>query len=432
MLCVAFLSLPALASTPPPVGIELMRSIGIVENISARAAIDANSAVLDAAARLRLSIQALQHSGQDILDKRPDDLTAAQRKTLEGIQSGVAALQAAAAEPADQARELLDEAAQRASDLAPAPGQPVVVRSSPSILVPPVGNESVIALTGRRLLKADPRLFFGDVEARRTELTEEEAVFVLPAGVLRGSDRTPLPYSGSVLVSDRDCSWLIRCRAVSYAYTVGVVVLPIRLATVRIGFNQKKTEKIYDPVSEAGGGSASTQEVLYRRRFEYSTDDLTVMSCIRESQAPHTEGHSIDTGTLSANVTERSGETRWSIVDASASGFSIELCAQPQIDRMGKTTGSVAVEAAWKEFRMGEVISQREWLEPDALNWGAQIKESLPVDTDEIEVELDYFDGSHASFSQTSSDRYVELKWDAQTRQLILTPRLRSSLADFR
>ncbi len=434
-LVVAALSSPALVCgrdlPPTTIGVSLMQATSSIDNISARAAMDANDAVLDAAATLRLSIEALRQSGEGVLDKRPNDLSAAQSKALAGIQSGVAALRVAADEPADQARERIDEIRRITSGLSPLPEQPTLLRASPSVLVPSAASESVLALTGRRLSKADPRLLFGEVEVKRTRLTDEEALFALPADLLRGSDRTPLAYSGRLLLSVRNCRWLIRCKRALQTYTVGVVMLPTRLATVRVGFDRQKTQRIYvqTPAAE-GAQAAASNDLLYRRRFEYSTDDLTVMSCTREAQAPHAAGYFIDTDTLSASVTTRSGETKWGIVDASTNGFSIDLCAQPQIDKMGKSLGSVAVEATWKEFRVGDVVSAREWLEPEGLSWGAEIKQALPVDTHTIEVELEYFDGSHASFTQTSQDRYVEMKWNAQTRQLVLTPHLRSSLAD--
>lgn len=430
----ALLSLPACmhgrGSQPPAIGVELTQALSSVDNVSAHAALNANDAVLDVAARLRLSIQALQYSGENVLDQHPKDLNAAQGKALTAIQSGVATLQAAAGEPAEQARERIEEIRQLTAGLSPAPGQPVVEHSSPSILVPSAVDEAVITLSGRALAKANPRLFFGNVEAARTSLTDQQALFAAPAGVLRPNDRTPLSYSGRVMLADRRCGWF-HCKTATRAYTVSVVLLPTHLATIRIGFDRKKTQKIYEQVPGAEGApaSASTDRV-YRRRFEYSTDDLTVMTCTTESQAPHAPGYSIDTDTLSANETDHSGEVKWRIVDPSASGFSIELCAQPQIDKMGKTTGAVAVETTWKEFRVGDVVTPREWLNPEGLSWGADIKETLPADTNSIEVDLEYFDGSRASFTETSNDRYVNMTWNAQTRQLVLTPRLRSSIAE--
>jgi hypothetical protein len=433
-LVAALLSSPAsvYGRGPPPqtVGVDLTQAISSVENVSAHAATNANDAVLDAAARLRLSIEALQYSGEDIPDRRPKDLNAAQGKALAAIQSGVATLQAAADQPAEQARERIEEIRQLTAGLSPAPGQPAIERSSPSILVPSSISGAVFTLTGRGLAKADPRLFFGEVEAARTSLTDQQALFASPEGVLRPNDRVPLSYSGRVLLSDRRCGWF-HCKTATRAYTVSVVVLPTHLATVRIGFDRKKTQKIYEqtPAAQGAPASAST-DLVYRRRFEYSTEDLTVMSCTTESQAPHAAGYSIDTDTLSATEADHSGEVKWRIVDPSATGFSIELCAQPQIDKMGKTTGAVAVETTWKEFRMGEVVTPREWLDAAGLSWGADIKETLPADTNSLEVDLEYFDGSRASFTETSNDRYVNMTWNPQTRQLVLTPRLRSSIAE--
>jgi hypothetical protein len=425
-------SAPVLSRTEAPraVGIELAQALSSLDVVSARAATHANDAVLDAASRLRLSIQALQYSGDDVLDRRPQDLNAAQRKTFDGIQQGVASLQSVADQPPEQARERINEIRQLATGLSPAPDQPALVRTSPSILVPSSGGDIDLVLTGRSLSKGDPRLFFGDVEAVRTRLTDQQAQFAVPAGTLRSNDRMPIGYSGRALLSVRRCHFL-RCKRSLRPFTVDVVMLPTHLATVRIGFDRKKTQKIYEqvPVPEGAPASASTDQV-YHRRFEYSTEDLTVMSCTRESQAPHAAGYLIDTESLMATEAEHSGEAKWRIVDPATSGFSVELCAQPQIDKMGKTTGSVAVDTSWKEYRMGEVVTPREWLEPEGLSWGAQIKEALPVDTNSIEVDLEYFDGSRASFTETSSDRYVNMTWNPHTRELVLTPRLRSSVAE--
>lgn len=434
VLFVALLSSSACVSSrgpqPQTVGVDLTRAISTLDNVSAHAAVNANDAVLDAAARLRLAIEALQYSGEDILDRQAKDLDAAQRKALAGIQSAVATLQAAAQQPAEQARERIDEIRQLTATLAPAPGQPAIERSSPSVLVPSAVEATVLTLTGRRLAKANPRLFFGDVEAARTALTDQQALFTLPAEVLRANDRVPLSYSGRVMLSDQACGWF-HCKETLRAYRVGLVLLPTHLASVRIGFDRKKTQKIYEQAPSAAGAPASAStDMVYRRRFEYSTEDLTVMSCSTESQAPHAPGFSIDTDTLAATEADHSGEAKWRIVDPSASGFSVELCAQPQIDKMGKTTGAIAVDTTWKEFRIGEVVTPRESLEPEVLSWGADIKETLPADTNSLEVELDYFDGSRASFTETSNDRYVNMTWNPQTRQLVLTPRLRSSTAE--
>ncbi len=434
VLLVALSASPALVQSrgvqPPTVGAELTQALSSLDILSARAALDANDAVLDAATRLRLAIDNLRYSGDDVADQRAKDLNADQRKTLEGIQSGMTTLQSAAAEPAEQAREQITDIRELTSGLSPAPDEPALLRTAPAILVPPAVDGSVFSLTGRRLAKADPRLFFGNAEATRTRLTDQQAQFALPAEALRGNDRTPLSYSGRVLLSVRKCHFL-RCRQVLRAYTVAVVMLPAHLATVRVGFDRKKTQKIYEqaPVAAGAPASAST-DMIYRRRFEYSTEDLTVMSCIRESQAPHADGFSIDTGTLMANVADHSGEVKWQVVDPSATGFTVELCAQPQIDKMGKTTGSIAVETTWKEFRIGDVITPREWLEPETLSWGAELKQTLPADTNAIEVDLEYFDGGRASFTETSNDRFVNLTWNPQSRELVLTPRLRSSIAD--
>ena len=78
---------------------------------------------------------------------------------------------------------------------------------------------------------------------------------------------------------------------------------------------------------------------------------------------------------------------------------------------------------------MGDVISARESASRK-LDWGTQIKESLPAEAHALAIELEYFDGSRATFTQTANDRYVEMNWNADTHQLVLTPRLRASAPD--
>ena len=235
VLLVALLASPALVQgrgeQPATVGADLTQALSSLDILGARAALNANDAVLDAAARLRLAIDNLRYSGDDVADQRAKDLSADQRKALAGIQSGMAILRAAADEPAEQAREQINDIRQLTSGLSPAPDEPAVVRTSPSILVPSGADEGVFSLSGRRLSKADPRLFFGDMEATRTDLTDQQALFALPAQALRGNDRTPLSYSGRVLLAVRKCH-LLRCRQSSRAYTVSVVMLPTHLATV--------------------------------------------------------------------------------------------------------------------------------------------------------------------------------------------------------
>src|SRR5512146_2131623 len=134
-LFVAVLSAPACVYSrgpqPPTVGVDLTQAISSVDNVSAHAALNANDAVLDAAARLRFSIEALQYSGEDIPDQHPQDLNAAQGNALAAIQSGVATLRAAADQPAEQARERIEEIRQLTAGLSPAPAQPAIEHSSP-------------------------------------------------------------------------------------------------------------------------------------------------------------------------------------------------------------------------------------------------------------------------------------------------------------
>ena len=433
LFLIAHLSSPTLAYTralpEATIGASVLQARSSIDSVSGRATAAANDALLRAAGAMRFLVDVLRNSQENILDKRPNDLNAAQKRLFQDIQSGVAALQAAADEPEEQARESIAEI-RRLTDSVRAIDGPVAVRSSPVILAPTGISEIPVTLMGQRLSRANPRLWFGDVEATRTDLTEQTAAFTVPSAVFRSNDRTPVSYSGRLLLAVQACRWKIHCKLSSRTYAVNVVVLPTRLATVQISFDRRTSQRIYDQESPSDRGpAAAVSDKVYSSRIEYSNDDLTLMGCTRRSEAPHAAGYFIDTNTVSVKVTDQQAESTWRMLDAAASGFSIELCAQPQISKIGKTPGSISVETTWKEYRMGDVISARESASRK-LDWGTQIKESLPAEAHALAIELEYFDGSRATFTRTANDRYVEMNWNADTHQLVLTPRLRASAPD--
>lgn len=419
------------AAAATTIGIGIAQATSTVDNISAHAAGEANYVMLGAAARLRMLIETLRNSAQNILDKQLKDLNASQLRMLEDIQLGVADLQKAADQPVEQGRRLMQEIRRLTNDLGLDTDEPVLLDSSPSVLVPGGPDEINFTLHGLKLADANPRLFFGHVEAARIDLKEQQAIFTVPPSIFRSLDEKLITYSGQLLLTAHDCRWKIQCKPALREYTVGVVVLPTRLAMVKIAFDRKSSQRSYDHDPEADRvGDSTGNDKLYGRIFEYSTDDLTVMTCTHESQSPHAPGYFIDTETLTAHIRHCSATNRASLLDVSASGFAVELCAQPQISKLAKLTGSVTVQANWKEYRMADVISPRESLAPLALQWGARIEEVLPPDSHAIDVELDYFDGSHTTLTETSRDRYVDLKWNAALRQIVVTPRLSASVAD--
>src|SRR5262249_44358014 len=156
------------------------------------------------------------------------------------------ALERAAEAPDNQAQERLKELRQITTNLSPPSEQPAVVATSPAVLAPSDLNGGTVVLSGQRFAKTDPRLFFGATQATRTELPDAEARFALPAQALRSSDRNPVVYPGRALLSARDCRWWGHCKPALQAYSVSVVMLPTHLATVRIGFDRKKNQRIYE------------------------------------------------------------------------------------------------------------------------------------------------------------------------------------------
>jgi hypothetical protein len=408
---------------PASVGTGIVQALSSVDDVLAQAGREANYAVFAAAAELRLLIQRFQLDVRGALGAPPSGLSAPERQRFERIQQAVGDLQKAASLRHGEAREALTSVRQLARDAAPAGGEAQLLAVTPSVLAPSSADAAHLTLRGVSLDRSGPRLFLGNTEAGVRTVTSQQAVFSIPVQALGFSDAIPIVRAGRVLLDARTCTWLVFCGRVPREYPVALLLLPRRLASVQITFNRTVKQRVYEKFDARGAADAAAADKIYSRTFDYTTDDLTLLSCNTVTQAPHASGYLIDTDSLSLTVKSSAGETRARIAAASPAGFTVELCAQARISRLMKTSGAISVQATWKEYQMADVVQHAESLAAQPLTWGSSIETSLPPDTSAIAVQVDYFDGSHGTYTGDASDELIELTWDRARQQLRLAAR---------
>jgi hypothetical protein len=401
-----------------------------VDDVLARAGRQANYLVFAHAVDLRILIQSFRQAVGDGLDGPLRSLSPAQRQLYIDIEKATAKVEEATSQPTAQVRETLKGLAALAADARAALGDdPVLLGVGPAVLSPPSGDEVHFTAHGIDLTRSAPRLFVGATEAASVSVGPEQAVFAIPAKDLTFQDNVPSVRAARLMLTARECSVKVFCHSAVREYAVGLLLLPARLATVQVSYNRKVTQRVYDgSAPPAGLADTPATDKVYSRTFEYSSDDLTLMRCATQTQAPHASGYSIDTGSLYLTVKSSTGETRSRLAAVSTTSFGVELCAQAQIDRLIKTSGAISVQAAWKEYRVADVVLPAEELPVQVLSWSTPITLSLPADAIAISVQMDYFDGSRVTYTGNAQDNYLELRWDAAHGQLRLAGRDTASI----
>lgn len=403
-----------------PVRVGIVKAASSVDDVLARAAREAHYLVFAAAADLAILIRSFRQEVRGRLDAPPSRLPPPERQRLEEILEAVADLQQAAGEPRGQAHETLANVKRLMAMATPAVGEAQVTGAGPPVLSPPPTDEVRFTVRGLGLRKSAPRLFLGSTEATRVMLGARQAVFSIPAQALGFHDTAPGVRSGRILLTARQCTLWVFCKGVPQEYPVSLLLLPRRLATVEITYHRTLNQRVYDKTPAANGPPT---DKLYSRDFDYSNNDLTLLACTTDAQAPHAAGYLIDPASLSLTVKSSAGQTRSRITAATPKGFTVELCAQAQISHLIKTSGAISVQATWKEYQMADVVQPAESLPAQPLTWGSPIQASLPPGTSAIAVHVDYFDGAHATYTGDATDDLVQLTWDRAHQRLHLAAR---------
>ncbi|MCJ8503151.1 hypothetical protein [Desulfatitalea alkaliphila] len=421
---------------------------GVVDDVMEKAANEGNYVVFNAASQLRLLIESFRFSTRDIIKSGFDRLDTSQQATFANIQRAIVTLQGAIDQPIENARQSLEEVHQIVNDGLPWMRESAVLRSSPSVVAPSALAEIPFTVRGISLDSANPRLWFGSIEAKRIGLERQQAIFTVPAKVFEREADSPKYVSGLLELSLKKCSWFVFCDTEVVHSELAVLVLPERLASVEISRNTRNEQRIY-------------HERVFSRVFGHDTGDLTRKRCKKKSQGPHDPSYFIDIETLrpapyktSCPYPEKgffgslhktfcpdgqftraavrgNGRHSWDIVSKNTAGFTVELCAQSVISkRLSKEHGKISVNLTWKEFKKGDVVGQFEPVQvSEVLNWGSPIQVVLPEDTHAITIKLRYFDGSDAVFDGNFADKYVNASYNFATKQLIVRPKAPSSIA---
>ena len=392
------------------VGAGLAQASGAIDDITKRAGNEANYVVFSGAAEVKLLIESLRISARDVLDDGFGKLNNSQQQLFDNIQKSVQSLSKAVGEPVEQGRQAVEEIHQMADQILWI-RESVLLRSSPAVLAPTTLAEVPFTIRGLSLDKGNPRLRFGNVEAKRIELKQQQAIFTVPAATFKFQPEMPGTYSGTVELTVNECSWLVFCKDVPHTYQLAVMTLPVRVAKVAVTYNLKQNQRVYrpDPITKS---------------FGYSTGDLTHMKYVKETQGPHAPGYFIDVESMSHSQTHGKARNRYEMLGLSPAGFTMELCAQSQMHTpFKKRSGEITAVASWREYRMEDVVSEYQGLPPKSVDWSAGLQETLAPATNAISIALDYFDGSRANFIGNGADKYVDVRWNSGTQQLLITPK---------
>lgn len=415
--------LPA-QDSPSTVRVALVEAETRIEDILVRSGRQASYLVFAAACDLRIFIQSFRLAAGKALEGPPHALPPPQQQLLADIQQGVTRLEQAADQSTAEAHTTLKPLRSLSDEALTAARAGQVLAAGPAVLSPPSGEEVHFTVRGQDLEHQLPRLFVGGTEVRRLTVASKEAVFAIPANSLHFQEALPMVRAGRLVLGSQECTLWLFCKDGVREYPIRLLLLPQRLASVRVSYNRKVRQRVYEE-AEAPHGAASTARTdkVHGRSFEFSSDDLTLMRCTAQTQAPHAEGYMIDTTSVYLTVRSSTDEARARLTGVSSNGFGVELCAQAQIHRLIKTNGEISVNVAWKEYRMADVVLPAEQLPVQELRWNTPIQASLPPDTSAIAVQVDYFDGSHVTYTGDTQDDYLELRWDSSRSQLQLTAR---------
>jgi hypothetical protein len=418
------------AATPErSVRVGLIEAESRVDDVLVRSGRDASYRVFAQATNLRTFIESFRLAAGDSLDGPARGLTLPQQQLLTYLHQAAGLLTEAAGETVAQASETLRDLPRVSEESLVAAGAGQVLTVGPAVLSPPTAAEVHFTVRGTQLQRFAPRLFIGGTEASRVALDDRQAVFAIPSGILVWEDTRPAMRAARLVLGERQCSLRIFCRPAVREYPVALLLLPARLATVKVTYNRKVKQPVYDGLASphrTPGAPAAGK--VYSRLLELSSDDLTLMHCSTQTQSPHAPGYLIDTASLHLAVRKSGGETRSRVVSGTAGGFGVELCAQAQIHRLRKTRGAISVRVAWKEYRMDDVVLPEEQLPAQVLRWNSPLAVSLPANVSSIAVQADYFDGSHVTYTDDAADDYLELRWDRAHGELRMAARNTASI----
>lgn len=432
------------------VGGFLLSASGIIDDVIEDSANEANYVVFNAAIQLRMLIESFRHAARDMMDDSFDRLDDSQAQLFSNINSSLVQLQLAVYQPIKEARETVESVQQIVADVSVWNDTAAVTRIYPTVIGPASNREHVIVVVrGISLHKSDPQLTVSGEVVERVALTIQEAKFKVPVELLLNNREEISTVSGSITLKSEDCAlWFLLCEEGRVTFETAFFTLPNKLAEISIVYNTKAEQRIYS-------------DRVFERKFHKSTGDLTQYKCTNYIQGPHDAEFFVDIDSLrptpyQANCTFPNGGWlgvlrrqkcqgdlmtmpgthgraghRWKLLGKSPAGFSLELCAKSEIRKLKKRTGEQHVNMTWREYRVDDVISPQSNLvtEPDIIwNMGRVIK--FPEDSHAISVEIRYFDGTTAAVTGNYADQYLNVAWNASTRQMQINTRAPSSIEE--
>ena len=125
------------------------------------------------------------------------------------------------------------------------------------------------------------------------------------------------------------------------------------------------------------------------------------------------------------------GGHNWKYLGKSPAGFSLELCAKSQIRKLKKRTGEMHVNLTWKEYVLDDVVSPKSSIESEpVLKWNSGRVVEFPDNAHAISSKIRFFDGTEIALTGSYSNEYIDVLWNAGTKQLQINTKKPSSIEE--
>lgn len=443
LLLVVILSMTGLSfANPLTVAAKLAVVDGLITDKMNEATDNANYVVFEGASQLKLVIENLRLSLNDVLDKSFDSLDASQKEIFNNINVSIANMEQAISLPIEEARQSLELTQQIIADIKLGDGVSIT-RAYPSVLSPSNHREIVYTVRGVSLDSSDPSLLINGTKVRRIGLEKQQARFSIPTGLFKFNKSNVVVNRGKVNVTVNKCRAFIFCKNVNKSFEISILTLPKEIATIDLTYRTKKEKIIF-------------HNKKFSKKFQQTTGSIHKYKCRKFSQGAHRPGFFIDTSTLKPTNYVKTGKCppsgtfgrlflgckkgqttyrhtkkgafgraghRWKLLSQNSAGFTVELCAKSQINRGRKKTGEMHLNMSWREYHNGDIVSNAISVEKNKpLLWRHSYRKPLPKDTNSFNLVINYFDGTSTIVDGSYKDSFIDVSWNNSSKNLIIRP----------
>jgi len=418
-----------------------------IDDAIEKAGNEGNYVVFRAASEVKLVIEALRLAGDDLLEKSFSELNNSQQNLFQNLQQLNQDFDANLTSQITEIRASVDQIQQISNDWRFA--DPTVLRVGPDVLAPKDSGEFFISVQGLSLDRANPQIAIYDAPMSRVSLTQNEAVFVVPADHFNFDQYKTELWPSIITLSYEVCGWLgwlSGCEIETVEFETAFMTLPKIVAQVEVSSTRLEETRVFEANERYN-------------QFGYSTGDQTRRKCRKFTQSPHAPNWFIDVDSIvsrsvsrdcPANLSSflsvgmfatcpqtgkynepaqfgRNGSA--SIREKTATGFVVEACAKGYMSGLTPKSGERRINVFWREYKLEDARVDNPSNNGD-LEWGRFLEWQYPLKTEAVSVSVRTFDGRVLPFTGNGSDKFISVDWNAGTKQLVIRAKQPSDVQD--